>query len=92
MSAEPDEMDDAEVWRAMRERSQEKRAANRKHSTEILKRAGVTFTAHNAGAHLIIKHAGMRVDFWPGTGVWSTRAGRTDRGVLRLLSYLGVSP
>lgn len=78
------------MWRALRERGQQKRAANREQSTQILKRAGVSFTAHNGGAHLIVKHAGMRIDFWPGTGTWSTRGGRTDHGVFRLLKYLGI--
>lgn len=78
-------------FRALREHSQEKRAGNRESSAEILKRAGVDFTVHNRGAHLIVRHGGIRVDFWPGTGKWSSRGGRNDRGVFKLLKFLGVS-
>lgn len=78
-------------FRAMRERSKEKRADNREQSADVLKRAGVAFVSRNRGAHLIVKHNGIRVDFWPGTGKWSSYGGRTSRGVFELLKYLGVS-
>lgn len=86
-----EELDTGEVYRAMRQRSAEKRAGNREHSAEVLRRAGIAFTTHNNGAHLIVKHGGIRVDFWPGTGKWSSQGGRVDRGVFRLLKFLGVS-
>lgn len=77
-------------FRALREHNQAQRAQNRESSAEILKRAGVAFVSRNRGAHLIVKHNGIRVDFWPGTGKWSSAGGRTSRGVFELLKYLGV--
>lgn len=78
-------------FRAMREHSKEKRADNRESSADALKRAGVSFDIRNRGAHLIVKHNGIRIDFWPGTGKWSSAGGRHSRGVFELLKFLGVS-
>lgn len=91
-----EDLDDAAMWRAMRERSAEKRAENREQSARILERAGVKYVARNNGAHLTVTHAGKTVDFWPGTGKWIDRfalSGRpsTGRGVFKLLKHLGVS-
>lgn len=97
MSPRTEEDDDGTaVWRAMRQRSAEKRAENREQSARILERAGVKYVARNLGAHLTVTHAGKTVDFWPGTGKWIDRfqlsgMSSSGRGVFKLLKYLGVS-
>lgn len=81
-----------ETFNAWSEDKQQKRAQNRADSAALLRKAGATFTAHNAGAHLIVHHPqGHVVDFWPGTGKWTTRGYRftlTSRGVHNLIRHL----
>lgn len=88
--------DMGEFWRdvkpAMKEASVVKRATNRDASTETLRRHGVQFDSRNAGAHLIVKHAGKVVDFWPGTGKWIVRGQhKARRGLFPLLRELGAT-
>ncbi len=72
-----------------REGSQRRRANNREGSAEMLTGAGIAFETKNAGAHLIVRHAGRVVDFWPGTGKWIERGtGLDKRGVRPLISHL----
>jgi hypothetical protein len=81
--------DTAETYRVMREASQAKRASNRNFSADLLRKAGVEFESKNRGAHLIVRHRDMIVDFWPGTGKWIPRGGGIPkRGVHGLLKYL----
>lgn len=88
-----EEMETGEVYRVLREISQEKRRENRENGAALLERAGVQFMTHNYGAHLIVTHRGRSVDFWPGTGKWATRSGGpkcSGRGVFKLLKFLGA--
>jgi hypothetical protein len=73
-------------YKAMRQR---KRADNRESSADMLRQAGIAFQSNNAGAHLVVNHGGVTVDFWPGTGLWCIRGSTAQhRGVNRLLSRL----
>lgn len=58
---------------AMRQHSRLKRADNRESSARLLASKGYDFTVHNLGAHLVVGHRGVVVDFWPGTGKWIVR-------------------
>jgi len=88
-AADDDNMGD--IFRSHHARQQEKRAKNREESTRMLTEAGVHFTSHNEGAHLIVAD---RWDFWPGTGKFNERRGRhgkpkrAGRGVRNLLKHL----
>lgn len=83
--------DMGEVFRALREHGQDKRASNRESSAQVLIDRGVAYTSHNAGAHLVVTHNGVTVDFWPGTGRWIGRNGWGEgRGVFPMLKRLGV--
>lgn len=88
MSVADDDFTMGEVFNAMRAASQAKRANNREHSAQQLREAGIAFTAHNGGAHLVV--AGGRFDTWPGTGLWKERSGqrRRGRGVRNLIALL----
>lgn len=85
-----DEMDDSEMWRLYKQRSQEKRERNRNSSPAILKAEGISFEEKNNGVHLVVKHNGHTVDFWPGTGKWIKRGTNNvkGRGVRKLIEHL----
>ena len=80
----------AEDFCALREARQEKRRENTERSTALLNSRGVAFVSKNAGAHLIVSHRGVIVDFWPATGLWIPRDTRhpRGRGVKPLLTFL----
>lgn len=79
----------AEFKRIKTEKSIQKRANNRRKSTQLLRNAGVNFTEHNNGAHLVVTSNQQIIDFWPGTGKWGDRKRRHyRRGVHSLLEYL----
>lgn len=79
-----DEMSDSEMWRERKKDSQEKRATNRENSVQLLTEWGIAYEVKNGGAHLIVKHRGLVVDFWPGTGKWIVRGGGSGRGIYNL--------
>lgn len=70
-------------------RSKQKRAENREGSAELLTQRNINFESLNDGAHLVVRHAGITIDFWPGTGLWITRSPKwRQRGVRQLITYL----
>lgn len=81
----------ADVRPAMVERSKQRRASNRESSAELLSQAGVQFTSHNDGAHLVVSGRGHTFDFWPGTGLWKMRGStQQHRGVRRLIKIAAL--
>lgn len=87
----------AEAMAFHRAHRQQRRASNREGSAAMLDAAGITYELKNSGAHLIVRHDGLVVDFWPGTGKFTVRgekdrAGRPvyQRGVRSLLKRLGA--
>ena len=81
--------DMGEIFNAMKEASQEKRANNRASSAQLLTDAGIDFVSKNAGAHLIVED---RIDFWPGTGLWIVRGEtKKHRGIRKLITRIGDS-
>jgi len=87
--------DMGDYWRDvkpdMKERSQRKRAANRKSGAAILHAAGVPFEAKSGGAHLIVQAGDHVVDYWPGTGKWATRDHQfsiVGRGIAGLMQHI----
>jgi hypothetical protein len=73
-----------------KEESQARRGDNRENSAKILADNGVSFESRNMAAHLIVKGTSITVDFWPGTGKWIVRGGKTGRGVFNLLKLKGL--
>lgn len=82
----------AEIFPDMKAESQQRRANNRQRSCSMLRFLGVDFEVKNDGAHLIVRHEGKTVDFWPGTGKYIPRApgSKHGRGVFNMLKLLGV--
>jgi len=70
----------------LKEQSKQKRKANRENSQDILIERGIKFTVKNEGAHLIVEGKESIIDFWPGTGKFITRNGKTGRGVFTLIN------
>jgi hypothetical protein len=81
-----------EYWRDVKSVGRERRAANQDSSSRILSESGLSFETKNLGTHLIITHGERTVDFWPSTGLWIVRKGRTGRGVHGLISWLRNQP
>ena len=83
--------DVGETFNAMREAGKEKRERNRESSPKILRQHDIEFEEKNMGAHLIVKHNGYVIDFWPGTGKWIDRAtSKHRRGVYGLMRHIGA--
>lgn len=58
-------------------------------ASDRLKQAGIAFERKQRGAHLIIRHAGRTLDFWPLLGQWIDRARQRRRlGVRALIKEL----
>lgn len=84
---EDDDYTMGELFGSMRQASQDRRAANRASSAQLLADAGIPAETRNGGAHLIVAGAW---DFWPGTGKWKERGGgrRSGRGVFGLIRLI----
>ncbi|MCP4052478.1 MAG: hypothetical protein GY739_05300 [Mesoflavibacter sp.] len=80
--------DTGDDFRAWKEHGQKKRTDNREHSPKILESEGIRFDRKNMGAHLIVHGNDETIDFWPGTGKWIVRGGKTSRGVFPLIKYI----
>jgi len=75
---------DTEFWASYRKERQEKREQNRAYGQIALTSAGIPFTVHNDGAHLIVVG---HIDYWPGTGRWRDRWGNIRRyGITKLIA------
>jgi hypothetical protein len=82
--------DMGELFNGLKGESQKRRAGNRESSAKILADDGIKFESKNLGAHLIVRGELVTVDFWPGTGKWIVRGGKTGRGVFNLLKLQGL--
>lgn len=71
----------------------DKNAYNRASSAQILEDLAIDHEIKNMGLHIIVKHSGLVVDFWPGTGKWIVRGNPKKkpigRGIFPLLRRLG---
>jgi len=80
-----------EIYKAMNDRSREKKESNKRSSTDELKRHNIEFEEKNDGYHIVVSHNGFKVDFWPSTGKFIFRWKKSGgRGVFNLLRKLGV--
>lgn len=80
-----------EMWRDHKTSRADKRAKNRLESARRLVAQGIEYTSHNDGAHLVVEHNSLILDFWPGTGRWKNRkTGEYGFGVKLLLKKIGA--
>lgn len=76
-----------DVFNAYKAARRQKRENNRKQSVLSLMHEAIPFESHNDGVHIIIKTP-VRIDFWPGTGLWKTADGKIEqRGVRNLINF-----
>ena len=84
-----DEMEVGEMWDQHRKDRLEKKRNNLEYSTGLLRKIGINFDSHNGGVHLVVKHGGLIVDFWPSTGKFNDRRHREyRRGIKNLIKHL----
>lgn len=76
-------------FRYMKKKRQAASEERRKRAPLALDNAGIPFTSHNAGAHLIIEGPKAFIDYWPGTGKWIERGGHQGFGLRKLIKYAG---
>jgi hypothetical protein len=81
----------ADGFKDMNAASKAKRESNRVQGAIALMEAGVPYTVHNDGAHIVIPRQKpyATIDYWPGTGKWGARGwGYYKRGIRSLLAFL----
>lgn len=83
-------MTDTEMWKEWKKMKQTAATQRRENAPELLQKAGIPFTTHNNGAHLILDTYLGFVDFWPGTTKWKTRTfpAHEGFGITRLLDLI----
>ena len=77
-----------DTFKILKDRSKLKKLSNIESSTLMLLDKGYDVDIRNNGVHLIIDWNDKTVDFWPSTGKWIIRGGRTSRGVKGLIKEL----
>tara|TARA_R110000850_G_scaffold29047_1_gene80460 strand:+ start:445 stop:720 length:276 start_codon:yes stop_codon:yes gene_type:complete len=80
--------DVGEDYKALKERSKQKKLSNIESSTLMLLEKGYDVDIKNNGVHLIVDWNDKTVDFWPSTGKWIVRGGKISRGVKGLIREL----
>lgn len=89
--SQEDDAGSSEYWHAVKNARQTKRANNRESSAEYLQARGIPFVEKNNGAHLVVEGKDCFIDFWPGTGRWNSRCGKSGFGVRNLVAFIGAS-
>ena len=51
----------------------------------------LSYELKNSGYHCIVRAGGKTVDFWPSTGKYIVRGGKTGRGVFNMLREIGIN-
>lgn len=88
------DLDDlGDFYRAWNRCKQAKKELNRKFSTELLTKLNIDFDQHNYGIHLVVYSptSSEIIDFWPSTGKWIVRNGKTGRGIKNLLRHMNIN-
>ena len=81
--------DTGDDYRALDAHKKVKKLNNIADSTNLLIIEGINFESKNNGTHLIVTDLkGNIIDFWPSTGKWIIRGGKTSRGVLNLIRHI----
>ena len=84
--------DTIDDYKALAEMRKQERAARRASAELRLKNAGLTYTVHNDGAHIVIPVAGAIFDYWPGTERWRMRDHRGQFGFDKMLAAIRQRP
>jgi len=87
MTTEDDESR-GELFRGMKERRKQEKAANVKQARQALVEREIFITEHNNGTHWKVKGADGYIDFWPSTGRWIVPGGKKGFGVNALIKHI----
>lgn len=88
----PDDYDIAGYWKDVHAAQKVQRVARHEAGVQALRAAGVIFTEHNYGTHLIVEGPSGFIDYWPSTSKWCDRADKKMRfGLQQLLKHLKVA-
>lgn len=82
--------EDSKMWKAYKAMKSSERKARRDAAPDMLRKAGISFSLHNEGAHIVLyTKDGSAIDFWPGTTKWATRTipKVSDYGIDTLLKH-----
>ena len=80
----------SETYELIKKVSREKKLSNKEFSTVLLDKMGIDYESKNNGIHLIVFNDLETIDFYPSTGRWLVRGGKTSRGVMKMLDYMQV--
>lgn len=80
----------SETYELMKKISREKKLSNKEFSTVLLDKMGIDYESKNNGIHLVVYNGLELIDFYPSTGKWIPRGKQAQRGVKKLLDYMGV--
>lgn len=71
---------------------QERKKQMQQNVPGILTKKGVKFISESNGAKLVVTHADITIDYWPGAGRWQERKvnPRGGWGIQSLFEHLGV--
>ena len=75
-----------ELYDQQKADGRDRKSRNKDWSTKHLAELEIPFTSHNEGVHLVVAEM---VDFWPSTGKWMFRNGKSvGRGIKPLIKEL----
>ena len=77
-----------DIYAYMQQTSKVKRGRNRARCLERLIKENINFENKNDRIHIIISEKGLTIDYWPGTGRYKVRNGKTGFGIKNLLKLI----
>jgi len=78
--------DMGEIFNSLKKHKNKKKAENNEYSTNLLIKENIDFESKNGGNHLVVKGINSIIDFWPSTGKFIVRGGKSSRGVRKLIN------
>lgn len=85
--------DMAEHWKdvkpLMKRDSEQRKDRNQANGIKTIASMGYEYELKNFNNHVVVKHKGVTVDYWPSTGKWIVRKkDKSGRGIKPLTNYL----
>ena len=68
----------------------ESRSGVRNQGEALLEENGIAFEIESGGAHLIVNGPDGLIDYWPGTGLWTSHKGKSGQGIYSLVRQIGT--
>ena len=81
-------MIDLEKFECLTTMSDPHKCQNIFNSVGELEKNNIEYVVKNEGHHLVIKHKGHKVNFWPSSQLFNTHNGKRAYGIKNLINYL----